>query len=203
MSVALDFSRFKTDRLLQGSAAVVATLYSADQLSLISAAGPLQAASTTVSEMVHAMWWGVLLGVLAVGILGRISRETVVSLLGPPGSVRGILRAAGAGVLLDLCSHGILMVGVRLYERGASAGQVMAFLVASPWNSLSLTFILIGLIGAAWTGLFIALSFGIALITGWAFDALVRKGRLPTNPEPITLPESSGIDLLRADLAQL
>ena len=54
----------------------------------------------------------------------------------------GLLRAALAGVFLDLCSHGILAVGMKLYERGASAGQVMTFLLASPWNSFSLTLIL-------------------------------------------------------------
>jgi len=35
-------------------------------------------------------------------------------------------------------------------KRGASAGQVMAFLVASPWNSFSLTLILIALVGLLW-----------------------------------------------------
>ena len=35
------------------------------------------------------------------------------------------------------------MVGAKLYERGASIGQVMAFLIASPWNSFSLTLTLV------------------------------------------------------------
>jgi uncharacterized membrane protein YraQ (UPF0718 family) len=62
-----------------------------------------------------------------------------------------MFRATLAGVCLDLCSHGILAVGMKLYERGASTGQVMAFLLASPWNSFSLTLILFGLIGVSWT----------------------------------------------------
>ena len=41
------------------------------------------------------------------------------------------------------------MVGMKLYERGASLGQVFAFLIASPWNSLSVTLVLIALIGIA------------------------------------------------------
>jgi hypothetical protein len=87
-----------------------------------------------------------------------------------------------AGVLLDLCSHGILMVGAKLYQKGASLGQVMAFLIASPWNSFSLTLIMIALIGVPWALTFIALSLVIALISGWCFDRLVERGILPANP---------------------
>ena len=47
------------------------------------------------------------------------------------------------------------MVGAKLYERGASIGQLMAFLIASPWNSLSLTIIMVSLIGWQWTLMFI------------------------------------------------
>ena len=82
------------------------------------------------------------------------------------------MRSAGAGVLLDLCSYGILMVAVKLYERGASAVQVIAFLLASPWNLFSLTIVLIGLIGFFWTMVFILLSLVIAIITSWFFRAI-------------------------------
>jgi len=98
------------------------------------------------------------------------------------------MRATAAGVLLDLCSHGILMVGSKLYERGASIGQVMAFLIASPWNSFSLTLILFSLIGIPWTLAFIALSMLIAIVTGVLFDRFVDKGILPTNPHRKDLP---------------
>jgi len=93
-------------------------------------------------------------------------------------------------VLLDLCSHGILMVGAKLYERGASIGQVIAFLVASPWNSFSLTLILIALIGFWWTMGFIVLSMVIAIIAGLIFDRLVNRGVLPGNENNIELPEN-------------
>ena len=86
-----------------------------------------------------------------ISILGRIPREFVMSALGTRTGAGGICRATIAGVLLDLCSHGVLMVASRLYERGASIGQVIAFLVSSPWNSLSLTLILFALIGVPWT----------------------------------------------------
>lgn len=136
----------------------------------------------TSYEMVNAMWWGILSAAFFVGILGRIPRELVMSVLGKGGSKRGVFRATVAGLMLDLCNHGILMVGMKLYERGASIGQVMAFLIASPWNSLTLTLILVGLIGLQWTLLFIAASMVIAWVSGWIFDRLVDRGTLPTNP---------------------
>jgi uncharacterized membrane protein YraQ (UPF0718 family) len=138
--------------------------------------------SSGVFELLNRMWWGILVGVLFVGLLSKVPRDLVMAMLGRDGGLNGLLRATSAGLLLDLCSHGILAVGMKLYERGASIGQVMAFLLASPWNSLSLTLILIGLIGVSWTLLFIALSFVIGIVTGAIFDGLVQRGKLPGNP---------------------
>ena len=128
--------------------------------------------------MVHAMWWGILSAAFFVGLLGRIPRELVMSILGQSGTAGGVVRATIAGLMLDLCNHGILMVGMKLYERGASIGQVMAFLIASPWNSLTLTLILVGLIGLQWTLLFIAASMVIA----WATVSFIALRAAKANP---------------------
>ncbi|NJK92761.1 MAG: ATPase, partial [Blastochloris sp.] len=141
-----------------------------------------------VYGLVHQMWWGLALGILALGLLSRVPRELVMGLLGQKKGMGGLLRAIGAGLLLDLCNHGILFVGMKLYERGASIGQVIAFLVASPWNSLSLTLILWSLIGLKWTLAFLLGSALIALITGRIFDLLVDRGVLPPNPNRHELP---------------
>lgn len=140
-----------------------------------------------VHHIINTIWWGMLLGVFMVGLLSRVPREFVIATLGPPGAV-GIARATLAGVLLDLCSHGILMVAAKLYERGASTGQVIAFLVASPWNSFSLTLILIAMVGIGWTAAFVALSAVVAFVSGLIFEALVRGGRFAPNPNTIDLP---------------
>ncbi len=135
-----------------------------------------------VYELINQMWWGLLAAIFFVGLLDRVPRELVMSALGKGGTVGGIARATFAGLMLDLCSHGILMVGAKLYERGASLGQLMAFLIASPWNSLSLTIILVALIGLGWTLVFIALSMLIGIASGLVFDRLVDRGVLPGNP---------------------
>ena len=148
----------------------------------------LNMASHSVFDLMNTLWWGILLGMVMVGILSHIPREFVISLLGKGGTTGGLIRATLAGVLLDLCSHGILMVAAKLYERGVSIGQVIAFLVASPWNSFSLTLILIALIDLKWTLLFILLSVMIALVTGYIFDRLVAAKRLPDNPNQCDVP---------------
>lgn len=142
----------------------------------------------TCYELLSRAWWGILLGIAAVAVIGRLPRELVAAVLGRGGSVSGLFRAVGAGVLLDLCNHGILMVGMSLYQRGASLGQTLAFLIASPWNSLSLTLILAALIGWKWMFLFILLSMVVAVITGWIADRLVDAGKIPSNPNAVALP---------------
>ena len=140
-------------------------------------------------ELMNLMIGGIVLGIILVGILGKIPREYVISIMGRPGTKIGILRATIAGLLLDLCNHGILMVGMKLYKQGASLGQTMAFLIASPWNSLSLTIILVSLIGFKWTLAFILLSGIIAIISGILFDILEKRGVLLKNPNQFQIPK--------------
>ena len=180
----------KVDFLFWGSLLGVSVLFilGAFFSEWLSAYPWLEAMAHTAHHMIHAMWWGVVIGAVFVGLLSKIPREFIMSVLGKGGTISGLLRATGAGVLLDLCSHGILMVATKLYERGASAGQVIAFLLASPWNSFSLTLVLIGLIGLKWTAAFIVLSMAIALVTGWIFDRLVECRVLPANHNEASLP---------------
>jgi len=172
----------RRDYFFWACVAIVAVAYLVGALQQHAHGSPVAAFTGGVFELFNRMWWGIAIGVVFVGVLDRVPRELVMAMLGRNGGATGLLRAVGAGVLLDLCSHGILAVGMKLYERGASAGQMMAFLLASPWNSFSLTLILFGLIGVGWTLLFVLLSVVIGIATGAVFDALVRRGRLPQNP---------------------
>lgn len=176
----------KRDWLLWGSGTVVAVAY----LIHLSGLGMLLPESAHhfthgAFEFMNVMWWGLVLGIIFVGILDRVPRELVMSAFGHGNGMNGVLRATGAGLLFDLCSHGILLVGLKLYERGASLGQTMAFLIASPWNSISLTVILIALVGFKWTLLFVLLSAVIAIVSGMIFERLVARGTLPDNPNRI------------------
>ncbi len=133
------------------------------------------------TELLSTMWWGIVLGLVFVGLMSKIRKEYFQAILGRGDTYGGIVRAAIAGLFLDLCSHGILMVGAKLYERGASVAQIMTFLIASPWNSVSLTIILIALIGWKWTLIFVIGSAVIAILTGIIFKILTDRGVLPEN----------------------
>lgn len=180
----------RIDWLLWGSLLVIAAgvalhFLAGDQIAGISW---LSTFAESTYRWISVMWWSLLLAILFVGLLSKIPREFVMGVLGDGNGTSGIVRAAAAGVLLDLCNHGILMVGMQLYRRGASLGQVFAFLIASPWNSISVTIILIALIGLGWTLAFIALSLIVALITGIAAQHLVKRGTLPANANTLALP---------------
>ena len=177
------------DYLFWGSVSVLLPAYILGIYDFQILSGSLITFTATIVELVHRMWWGVALGIVAVGILHDVPREFVIAMLGRKGGLNGLFRAVAAGIFLDLCSHGILLVGMKLYERGATLGQVIAFLVASPWNSFSLTLVLIALIGFKWTLAFIFLSAVIAVISGWIFDKLTERGTLDKNPHRIDLPD--------------
>lgn len=173
----------KIDMLLWGSGAIVVLGY-LSHLVVPTDMLPVSLAhfSHSIFEFMNVIWWGLLLGITFVGILNKVPRELVMGVLGHRNGLGGILRATAGGLLLDLCSHGILLVGMKLYERGASLGQTMAFLIASPWNSISLTIILFALVGVKWTLVFILLSAVIAIASGLIFERLVATGVLPDNP---------------------
>jgi uncharacterized membrane protein YraQ (UPF0718 family) len=181
--------RYATDRFLQINALIVAMLFVLGVTDLVGMDSALGRAAHAVHELFGMMWWGILIAIFVIGIIEKLPQELIIALMGKPGSRSGVYRSAVAGVLLDLCSHGILMVAAKLYERGISAGQMVAFLIASPWNSISLTFILIGLIGLGWTLTFIILSMLIAITSGLAFDWFTRRGVLPGNAAAVDLPD--------------
>ena len=180
----------KIDYLLWGSLGICAVFYLAHMIVPTLLPGYMQHFAHSVFEMLNTMWWGVLLGLIFVGLLANIPQNLILSVLGKGGSINGLLRATASGVLLDLCSHGILMVGTKIYQKGASLGQVMAFLIASPWNSFSLTLIMFALIGFKWTLAFIGVSMVIAVISGWIFDRCVAKKILPANPNAFELDDN-------------
>ena len=144
--------------------------------------------SSTCLALAAQSWWAILFGIGVMAVLAHTPKELIAALLGKPGTLHGVLRATAAGVMLDLCNHGILMVGMGLYKRGASLGQTIAFLIASPWNSFSLTLLLTSLIGLKWTLVFLLLSALIGICTGYLVEVFTKTGWLPVNPHSVTLP---------------
>lgn len=133
-------------------------------------------------DILGTIWWGIIMGLISVGLIDHIPREYFTKIMGRTNSLGGLAKACVAGLVLDVCSHGIVIVAGKLYERGLSLAQVMTFLIASPWNSLTVTFVLIALIGFGWTAVFIAASLLIAFVSGLIYWWLEKRGILPPNP---------------------
>ncbi len=155
-------------------------------------AGRLSDFALSVREITDTVLPGLALGIFSIAVLSVVPREAIAFLLGDGKKARGIFRAVFAGVLFDVCNHGTVLLGVKLYERGASMGQVTAFLLSSPWNSLSLTFVLVALVGVWWTVAFVALSMAVAFVAGLVFIRLEKMSVLPPNPNtPQPSPEGA------------
>ena len=142
------------------------------------------------SQILLTMWWGVAIGIVVIGFMNRIPRDYFTNLMGRSDTFSGLIRAVIGGLLLDLCCHGILLVAAKLYERGVSYAQVVTFLVSSPWNSVSLTLVLIGLIGLKFTILYILGSMVIAVVTGVILQQMTRAGFFPENPNTPEKPKN-------------
>lgn len=155
--------------------------------------------STHVFTMMNQVWWGILIGLIMLVFLSLIPKALIIRIFGDRDDMKSLFRAAFAGVLLDLCSHGILMIAAKLYERGVSIGQIMAFLIASPWNSFSLTLILIALVGIKWTISLIVISMIIGVITGRIFQYLVKQQILPDNPNRMPSVQNKSFIVLAAE----
>ncbi|MHA1539046.1 MAG: permease [Alphaproteobacteria bacterium] len=178
------------DFLYWGSVLAVIIFYTAAATNSLENIVWFKTFSTTVYELFNEMWWGLILGIFFIGVMNVIPKEFFIKVLGSQKGMKGLLRATFAGLMLDLCNHGILMIAAKLYERGARVSQVVAFLIASPWNSFSLTVILWSLIGWQLTLCFIVFSMIIALITGMIFERLLEKNVLPKNPHYIEVPDN-------------
>ncbi len=188
------------DYLFWGCLSAVVFLYAAD---FFSSQSPWFSDLTfAVREITVTILPGVALGVVSIALLSLVPREAVSSILGNGSSSRGILRAVFAGVFFDVCNHGIVLLGMKLYERGASMGQIAAFLLASPWNSLSLTLVLIALVGIWWTAAFVILSMAVAFMTGLVFVSLEKKSVLPPNPNTVS-PVSGGLKMVFSSLSEI
>lgn len=176
----------KIDYILWMSLLIVAISYFAHSSDL-ELKGAFANFANSVHTLINEMAIGLITGMLFAGIMDYIPKEFFAKVLGQDKGYWGVLRASIAGIVLDMCNHGILMIAAKLYNKGVKVSQVVAFLVASPWNSLSVTIILWSLIGLKLTLLFTFLSLVIAFITGVIFEMLLNNGSIAPNPNSIEI----------------
>ncbi len=167
--------------------------------------GSVLAAGTIWPAPAAALWgylaragWAVLLGLVLGGIVEHFVPKEYISLWLTGRHRRTILASAGLGFLASSCSHGCLALSIELYRKGASVPAVITFLLASPWASMSLTLLIISLMG--WNGVWIVLmALLVAATTGFVFQRLEQKGLVGSNPH--TVPVQAGFSI-RKDLGR-
>jgi len=126
-------------------------------------------------DYVILIWWAILIGFLIGGIIDHFVPRTYVEKYLSRHQKRTIVYSIVFGFLMSACSHGILAIAIELYKKGASTSSVVAFLLASPWANLPITFLLFGFFGVK-AALIVVSAIVIALITGLIFQRLERKG---------------------------
>jgi len=119
-------------------------------------------------------WWAILLGLVIGGLIEVLVPPEFMSTLLAQGK-RSIIIAVFLGFLASACSHGILAIAISLYKKGASTASTLAFLLASPWANLSITFLLLSLFGSK-AFFMIGGALVVALIAGFIFQFLEDKG---------------------------
>lgn len=150
---------------------------------------PFRHAFFSYSQMVA---WPVALGFLLGGVIERFVPREYVSLILARKKKRTILTSVFLGFLMSACSHGILALSIQLYKKGASTPVVIAFLLASPWANLPITFILFGFFGVkAWFIVCGALL--VAFLTGVIFQWLEKKGLIESNRTTLEVAEGFSI----------
>lgn len=148
---------------------------------------PAQPAAAALWELLTRAGWAVALGLLLGGLIDHyVPKEYITVWLPPRGRRRTIVTAAGLGFLASSCSHGCLALTIELFRKGASVPAVITFLLASPWASMSLTLLLVSLMG--WPGLVVIVAaLAVALVTGFVFQWLERRGLLDANPHQVAV----------------
>ena len=129
----------------------------------------------------------ILLGLFLSGLLEHFIPREYISAVMAPSKKRTILYSVGLGFLSSACSCGVLALSIQLYKKGASTSAVMAFLLASPWASMPLTFLLIGFFGWIKAFYIVLSAVVIALTTGRIFQILERRGLVERNEKTLAI----------------
>ncbi|MEM3897695.1 MAG: permease [Nitrososphaerota archaeon] len=171
--------RWYEERLLLVALGLIA-LYAAHIVLDKFGASVLGSLLSSFHDYVGIIWLPMTVGLLVGGLIDRfVPREYVWRLLARHDK-RSVIYSVGLGSLASACSHGILAISMELYRKGASTPAVIAFLLASPWASLPITILLLGLFGLKGL-IFLISAIAIAVITGLLYQALDRAGLVECN----------------------
>ncbi len=137
-------------------------------------------------EYFRMIWKALLVGFFLGGLIEVTIPRSYISKHFSSKSWTHIAKATFLGFIFSGCSHGCLAITFELYKKGASIPSVIAFLLASPWANMSLTFLLVSLFKLK--GLLIIFSaLFISLAVGMVYLFLDKKRWIEENPHTVTL----------------
>ena len=159
---------------------------------------PLAGYRAALTEYLQMLLLPISAGFILGGIVERFIPGTYVSKHLAQRGPNAIFSAVGLGFLMSSCCHGLSALAMELHRKGASGAAIVSFLLASPWSSLPVTLMLIGLFGAkAFLIIFTALF--VALTTGIIFQGLDRAGWIEKNRHTVSVETGFSI---RRDIAR-
>lgn len=136
----------------------------------------------------------IILGLFLGGVIDYFVPKEYIQQLLAQQKKRTLVYSVILGLFFSVCSHGILAIAIQLYKKGASIASVITFLLASPWTSLPITFMLIQYFG--WkSALVIGLAIVVALITGYCFQQLEKRNQLERSP--YQTPDTPSINIMQ------
>jgi len=143
---------------------------------------------SAMADYLALIWWAILLGLLIGGVIDYYVPRTYISKYLSRPKKRTIIHSVIFGFMMSACSHGILAIAIQLYKKGASIPAVIAFLLASPWANLPVTFLLFGFFGVNRALMLVISAIIIAIITGFVYQFLDNRNMIEKNMN------SEGID---------
>jgi len=131
-------------------------------------AGVLNRVFTAFFDILNdASVWLVLSFVLAGTLHSFLRPERLQRMLGN-GRLSSIMRGTVSGMLLPICSCGVIPLGLGLYYSGAWLGPTLAFMTATPIINPAAVLLAYGLLGPQIATIYLVSGFVVPMIVGMA-----------------------------------
>ncbi|NPV74004.1 MAG: permease [Pelotomaculum sp.] len=133
--------------------------------------------------------WLVASFVLAGALHNLVSPDKLQRMLGNR-KISSLVKATVSGMLLPICSCGVIPLGLSLYYSGAYLGPTLAFMTATPIINPAAVLLAYGLLGPQIATIYLVSGFLVPLLAGVAGNAFAeREIHLPGAEEPVKLVE--------------
>lgn len=120
---------------------------------------------TSVSILNGASGWLVISFVIAGLLHNLITPQKFQNALGNT-KITSILKSTVSGMLLPICSCGVIPIGISMYYSGAYLGPVLAFMTSTPIINPIAVVLSFGLLGPQITIIYVIAGFVVPMIVG-------------------------------------